>query len=200
MNRTYGMAPAMRATALILGVLAALSAFAADVYPTLPPVEFLDTEVVTNMSIPIPVQGGREYFFELAFAGSASNNVEIAFGEDADGDGVLSFEEVSLSAGWDCGEWFVENRTMDERISGPGGDYACELVGHVRLGANGRMREISFHDGASALFPALAASAKAWESPRDWNMVRLLGRGENVRTGERFHVVVTSRGLVFQFM
>ena len=99
MNRTYGMVLAMRATALILGVFAAMLAFVADVYPTLPPVEFLDTEVVTNVSISTPAQGGREYFFELAFVGSASNNVEIAFGEDADGDGVLSFEEVSLSAG-----------------------------------------------------------------------------------------------------
>ena len=63
----------------------------------------------------------------MTFSGTASNNVEIAFGTDADGDGALSVDEIGLSAGW--------------------------------------------------------------------NMVRLVGRGENIRSGEHFHVMATSHGI-----
>ena len=88
-------------------------AVAADIRPVLPPVQHLDTEVVTNLAISVASQRSREYAFELSFCGTASNNVEIAFGVDADGDGALSSNEIGLSAGWDCGEWLVMNAETD---------------------------------------------------------------------------------------
>ena len=96
-----------------IAVVAATVATATDIRPVLPLVEHPDTEVVTNIAV--SAQGSREYSFELAFSGTASNNVEIAFGTDADGDGALSVDEIGLSAGWDCGEWFVMNAATGER-------------------------------------------------------------------------------------
>ena len=183
---------------IISAVVATMIAVAADIRPVLPSVQHLDTEVVTNLAISAAVQGSREYAFELSFSGTASNNVEIAFGADADGDGELSFDEIGLSVGWDCGEWFVMNAETDERVSVEAADGAHSLVGMIRLRTNGRVREISFGDGPATLFPALQSAALGWTFPVEWNMVRLVGRGENVRSGEQFHVTATCHGLMFR--
>ena len=42
-----------------------------------------------------------------------SNNVEVAIGCDADGDGHLSLDESDLTVGYDCGEWFVRSAEKD---------------------------------------------------------------------------------------
>ena len=173
-------------------------AAAADIRPVLPSVQHLDTEVVTNVAISAAAQGSREYAFELSFCGTASNNIEIAFGVDADGDGVLSSNEIGLSAGWDCGEWFVMNIATDERVSAEAADGTHSLGGMIRLHKNGRVREISFGDSSATLFPALQGTARSWTFPVAWNMIRLVGRGENVRYGEQFHVTATSHGFMFR--
>ena len=181
-----------------IAVVATTVAAAADIRPVLPPVQHLDTEVVTNVAISAAAQGSREYAFELSFSGTASNNVEIAFGADANGDGALSSDEIGLSAGWDCGEWFVMNAGTDERVSVEAADGVHSLVGMIRLRTNGRVREISFGDGPATLLPAIQSAARSWAFPAAWNMVRLVGRGENVRSGEQFHVTATSHGLMFR--
>ena len=184
--------------AFSIAVFVATAAVAADIRPVFPPVQHLDTEVVTNLAISAATQGLREYAFELSFSGTASNNVEIAFGADADGDGALSSDEIGLSVGWDCGEWFVMNAATGERVSAEAADGAHSLVGMIRLRTNGRVREISFGGGSATLFPAIQSAMRGWTFPVRWNMVRLVGRGENVRHGEQFHVTVTSHGLMFR--
>jgi len=185
----------MRLVAQFSSIAAFLAtvASATDIRPVLPPVECPDTEVVTNVAV--SAQGSREYAFELAFSGTVSNNVEIAFGADADGDGALSVEEIGLSAGWDCGEWFVKNAATGERESSFAAEGAHMLAGMIRLRTGGRVREIAFCDGAAALFPMLNGAARTWAFPAGWNMVRLVGRGENFRSGEQFHVTATSHGI-----
>ena len=42
-----------------------------------------------------------------------SNNVEVAIGCDANGDGHLSLDESGLTVGYDCGEWFVRSAEKD---------------------------------------------------------------------------------------
>ncbi|MBR4615888.1 MAG: hypothetical protein IKO55_09795 [Kiritimatiellae bacterium] len=188
----------MKTKLFLIGSFAATVTAATDMRPVLPPVEYPDTEVVTNVVISTVAQGSREYAFELTFSGTVSNNVEIAFGADADGDGALSVDEIGLSAGWDCGEWFVMNAATDEREAASAAEGTHSFVGAIRLRTSGRVREIAFRDGATALFPSLQCAARAWSFPVGWNMVRLVGRGENVRSGDQFHVAVTSHGLMFR--
>ena len=57
----------------------------------LPPSEYADTEVTEYASLQIPAKNARGLDIEMTFAGTALNNVEIALGRDADGDGRLSF-------------------------------------------------------------------------------------------------------------
>ena len=180
---------------LICSFLVAVVA-ATDIRPTLPQVEYPDTEVVTNVAV--SALGSREYAFELTFSGTASNNVEIAFGADADGDGALSVDEIGLSAGWDCGEWFVMNAATGERAVSSAAEGAHSLVGMIRLRTGGCVREIAFRDGAEVLFLTLQGVARAWSFPAGWNMVRLVGRGENIRSGEQFYVTATSNGITLR--
>ena len=188
----------MKNAVFAFALLAASTASAANFAPTLPPVEFLDTEVVTNVAISGVSQEARRYAFALSFVGSASNNVEIAFGTDTDGDGALSDEEAEFSAGWDCGKWFASNAITGERLVAEGADGFHEFVGGVHLRADGRVRAAAFRDGVTPLFPTLATAAKSWSFPAAWNMVRLVGRGENIRSGERFYISATVPGFAIR--
>lgn len=192
------MKETVRSVVFAFAFLAVATASAANFAPTLPQVEFLDTEVATNVAISDVSQEARRYAFSLSFVGSASNNVEIAFGTDTDGDGALSDEEVEFSAGWDCGEWFTSNAITGERLVAEGADGSHEFVGGVYLRADGRVRAAVFRNGVASLFPALAAAAKLWSFPATWNMVRLVGRGENIRSGERFYIFATVPGFAIR--
>ena len=140
----------------------------------------------------------HEFRFDIEFAGTASNGVEIAFGVDADGDGELSDGETDISAGWDCGELFVADNSADERSAEPSVDGVHVFSCVCRTRSDGRTVHAAFADNGSPVFPGLAASMPGRLYSPDWNIVRLVGRGENVRSGERFSVKATSFGLLFR--
>ena len=188
----------MKNIVLVLGLVAAAEVVAFGLSPTLPQVEFLDTETVTNVPIPSLAQYVRRYTFSMSFAATSSNNVEIAFGTDADNDDALSDDEVSLAAGWDCGEWFIMNTATGERFTADGANGLHDFVGSILLRADGRARTVTFHDGTTPLFPGFSATARSWEIPSDWDMVRLVGRGENIRTGERFSISAIAPGFAIR--
>ena len=107
------------------------------VRPVLPPVEYLDTETVTNVPFSAWQEHLRHFTFKLAFNATPSNNVEMAFGTDgATGttgvspveDGTLSPDECDLVVGWDCGAWFVEKGTTGERVTAAPTDEHGENV------------------------------------------------------------------------
>lgn len=175
------------------------------VRPELPPVEHLDTETVTNVPFTAWQEHLRHFTFKLAFNATPSNNVEMAFGTDGTtgttgvlsvADGVLSPDEFDLTVGWDCGAWFVEDGATGERVTTApiGGCGAHELVVRVRLGRTGAIDDVRFLDNGAEVFPELAASKPPWLHASGWNRLRLVGRGENVRAGERFFAQVTPEG------
>ena len=175
------------------------------VRPVLPPVEHLDTETVTNVPFTAYQPHLRHFIVKLAFNATPSNNVEMAFGTDGTtgttgvlsvADGVLSPDEFDLTVGWDCGAWFVEDGATGERVTTApiGGCGAHELVVRVRLGRTGAIDDVRFLDNGAEVFPELAASKPPWLHASGWNRLRLVGRGENVRAGERFFAQVTPEG------
>lgn len=193
----------MRSLALIFAVFA-WSAIEWPAYalpavrPVLPPVANADTETVTNVAFAAWEQGLREFRFDLEFTGTASNNVEMAFGTDADGNGELSDGEVAVLAGWDCGELFIANNATDERFTeaSTAGAHVFSCVCAMR--SSGRVVNVACTDNGAAVFLDLAAAKPAWLHSLDWNMVRLTGRGENVRVGERFSTKITPSGFFFR--
>ena len=175
------------------------------VRPVLPSVEHLDTETVTNVPFTAWQEHRRHFTFKVAFDATPLNNVEMAFGTDgATGttgvppveDGTLSPDESDLVVGWDCGAWFVEEGATGERVTAApaGGCGAHELVVRVRLGRGGAIDDVRFLDNGAEVFAELSASKPPWLHASGWNRLRLVGRGENVRAGERFFAQVTPDG------
>lgn len=71
----------------------------------LPTWTYPDTEVTTNVVYDFTSRSASELRFSIAAEASPSNAFTIAFGCDADDDGVLSLDESDFTAGWDCGVW-----------------------------------------------------------------------------------------------
>ena len=90
---------------IMAAVLASIAVCAASAAP-LPQPTFADAGACTNVALSALSASGS-LSFSLVFRPSASNNVEVAFGVDLDGDGALSPDERRMTAGWDCGAWFM---------------------------------------------------------------------------------------------
>ena len=102
----------MQAFVCLLAVLFSACSHAVEV-PALPQSEFADTEVSTNFTFAVGAVANRRLVFTLELQASPSNNVEVAIGCDANGDGHLSLDESGLTVGYDCGEWFVRSAEKD---------------------------------------------------------------------------------------
>ena len=79
----------------------------------LPSSDFPDTEASTNFPFAVAAVPSHRLVFSLEFQSSASNNVEVAIGRDADCDGRLSLDETAIAVGYDCGDWFVRSAAAD---------------------------------------------------------------------------------------
>ena len=132
---------------------------------------------------------------------SPSNNVEVAFGTDADGDGVLDLGETDCVIGWDCGAWFVRK----------GADGACQMENgewKIENGVEPEVRTLSWGgrvgaDGTPSRFEATADGSPAFAERSlesiyrpSWNLLRLTGRGLDASL-ETFSVSATPDGTVF---
>ena len=90
--------------------------------PQLPSAVLPDTEVSTNVSLLAYCPGTDQVFSLRLQAGNCSSNeVLVAVGHDADGDGDLAFDETDFVLGCDCGErYFVDYAA--QRVLGNVGD------------------------------------------------------------------------------
>ena len=87
-------------------VAAALTANALTLDMLRQPAAFADREASGDTAIPSVARDNlRRFSLELAFAATPSNNVQVAFGRDAEPlDGKLAAEETAFIIGWDSGE------------------------------------------------------------------------------------------------
>ena len=89
-----------------------MAAFAVTVEP-LPPSEFADTEVSTNIAFVVDRSTMTRIEFTVALDATPTNNVEVAIGTDGNGDGNLSVEEAAYVFGYDCGTWFARSAGLE---------------------------------------------------------------------------------------
>ena len=80
---------------------------------TPPPSQCADTESTFGCPHEDWLDIGRHIELWLSLFATPSNNVQVAFGKDANADGILAPEETQFVAGFDCGTWFVR----DERAN-----------------------------------------------------------------------------------
>ena len=81
-----------------------MTAFAVTVKP-MPPCAYADTEVSTNIAFVVDRAMMTRIEFTVALDATPTNNVEVAIGTDANGDGNLAPEEAAYVFGYDCGRW-----------------------------------------------------------------------------------------------
>ena len=168
---------------------------------SLPPAVHADTEVSTNVPFTAALDAAGRFAFDLSCRATPSNNVEVAFGTDANGNGVLEPEETDRVVGWDCGSWFTRK----------GADGACQMENgewKIENGVEPEVRTLSWRvrvgaDGTPSRFEATADGTLVFAdlplestySP-SWNLLRLTGRGLDASL-EAFTVSVTPDGTTF---
>ena len=101
----------MKLLICVFAAAAGLCSFGLEITP-LPLSDFPDTEIATNFPFAVAAPSHR-LVFSLEFQSSASNNVEVAIGRDANEDGRLSLDETAIVVGYDCGRWFVRSAAAD---------------------------------------------------------------------------------------
>ena len=101
---------AKRTTTCVACVLSISAVFAVETtLPTPPPSEYADTESRIDFAVTNWPGLGRHIKLWLSAVTTPSNNVQIAFGRDANADGTLAPHEIQIVAGFDCGSWFVRD-------------------------------------------------------------------------------------------
>ena len=167
-----------------------------------------DTETVTNVPFTAAFDAAGRFRLSLSCLATPSNNVEAAFGVDRNLDGVLALEETDCVVGWDCGAWFVRKGADGARTEQSGvvpADGVSELSWSVQTSREGAATRLEAAvDGAPA-FAELGAReprrhelAAGWLYRREWNMVKLTGRGLEGH-GEAFAVQVLPDAVVIRF-
>ena len=67
--------------------------------PSMPPSEYADCEVVTNCVFDASRGDAKMFSVKIGIDATPSNGVEVVFGRDADGDGILSRTEEAMAVG-----------------------------------------------------------------------------------------------------
>ena len=129
-----------------------MAAVAVTVTP-FPPSEFADTEVSTNIAFVVERPAMTRIEFTVALDATPTNNIEVAIGTDANGDGNLSVVESAYAFGYDCGRWFKREVEL----------FDCSDCSNVRLNAEGRIEKTFV--------------LKKRQLDTAWNLVKVTRRG-----------------------
>ena len=99
---------------LCLGLAMAVNASARVVVSALPEAVRPDAEVSTNIALNVNAARLQTLMFSVEFESCVTNEVLVALGADADGDGDLSVDEADIVFGCDCGAWYRANLRTGE--------------------------------------------------------------------------------------
>ena len=172
-----------RVVLFVVAVLAVEAALARTIVvpPAMP--EYADTEVSTNIAFNADDAHMREFEMRFALDGGMSNCVQVAFGKDADGDGVLGADEAETLYGWRNGRYFAESVTEGLRVeeADSGNVHSRMFAINLRLKKGEGLRYFTAtNDMGVAIFTNLNATVQNWLYKPDWNMMRVTRRGPGV--------------------
>jgi hypothetical protein len=153
--------------------------------PRLPAPSFADKEVSGHVGLPEKsVPDLCRFRLVLDFNATASNNVQVAFGRDAEpADGHLAAEETDFILGWDSGAWFLRPSGLRERYTFTPIDGQTPrrrtLTMVMRVGTDGVLQSLTFEDDAGAfVFASLSLSPPpSWLTVTHWTHMRVTVRG-----------------------
>ena len=173
------------------------------VVPPVPAPEFADTEVSTNIAVRVSDLHVQEIGMRFALHGACiSNCLQVAFGRDVDGDGVLGVNESETLFGWRNGRYFAENMPGGVRVEEAASDGGTSRVFTVnfRLSKGRGLRHFTAtNETGVAVFTNFSASAQGWLYSPEWNMMRVTRRGPGV-PDEWFSCGISSHFFVIRLM
>ena len=165
---------------VLISCLAPLFASAGEL-PVPTTCELAHEEASTNVVLSLADK--NVFRLSMAVAADVSNNVELAFGTDANADGALSDGESDLLLGWRQTGWFVENCADETRydIATQPGSQSLSWV--VRYNGSGAMALSATLNGGG-IFANLSQNAPKWLIRRDWNLVKVTSRGTSAHPAQ----------------
>ena len=144
----------------------------------LPESSWADTETSTNIPLSVCANESRILSFSMSLFATPSNNVQVAAGCDADGNGSLGIDETGLVVGWDCGEWVVRGPGFEEGFRAEPATGGASKHLELRLWAKpGAVREIAASENGQPLAFGFPAALPAWAFDDSWDMLRFTARG-----------------------
>ena len=147
--------------------------------PAMPPPEYDDCEVVTNCVFDASRDDAKMFAVKIELDAVPSNGVEVVFGYDADGDGILSRTEETMAIGYDCGEWKVVNLVTGEKFSCAGTSGHSALDWKLRLNRNRTPRSLTVTVNGQLTFTQLSTPPPFRFDPT-WNAAKIIRRGQSV--------------------
>ena len=146
--------------------------------PSMPTPEHDDCEVVTNCVFDASRGDAKMFAVRIELDATPSNGVEVVFGRDADGDGILSRTEEAISVGYDCGEWKVVNLVTGDKFTCDGASGRAALDWKLRLNANRSPRSLAAMVNGQSTFTQLATPPPFVFEPT-WNAAKIIRRGQS---------------------
>ena len=156
-------------TALILSACAHASPGVA-----VPPSDFVDAEAATNVVFDAGDVYARRLDLTLELNAAASNNVIVAFGYDANTNGVLERAEADILVGWEGGVWIWRDRRAHIGQQAARADGVRQLDWRLQLDAQRRAKSLAASDVDGSVF---AANVPATLFDPAWNLMRVTTRG-----------------------
>ena len=180
----------MKKCLLVAVGLAARIGFGAVEVEGLPAWEIVDTEVSTNVPLSCAKENARHLLVSLELAGTASNNVEVAFGRDVNTNGVLEVGEIGMTVGWECGEWKLRVKSEELRVTSDEPGVLCDEWTAEPVTTN-RIKRLDFDvtvirmkakrlassENGVAMDWGLAAQVPKELFDRSWDTLKLTVRG-----------------------
>ena len=167
--------------AVVLFVIASTGEADVLVAPRLPEPATVGMEVSTNLDFKAIRSDLRRLEVRMECLGTASNCVQLAFGRDLDSDGVLAPEETSLTLGWRCGRYFIEDAATGQRHEEdalPGGGSIRSLSLNVLVDDKLVLKAAAARDEANrVLFGEVLFMPPVWLQGIDWDTCRVTRRG-----------------------
>ncbi len=174
-------------TWLIAIVVAAFGTLSADarqfVVPPQPVSPYADTEVSTNVVLLGSRTDVREVKLHLQIHGTPTNDLEVAFGNDVNTNGVLDVEEAETVYGWRGGRYFIENVLAWDRFEVEAAANAqCGVIDiQVQNDKDFVPKSSTATCGGEPAFESLLVdSPPSWLFNSSWKLARVVRRSAGV--------------------
>ena len=154
-----------------------------EVTPVPMPQDVVTEVVATNFAFNLNSETLRGIELRFLLDGCASNCLRVAFGRDADENGILDVEEMETLYGWRNGRYFAESVRDGVRIEEAAANFQMSRSFAVNLETKKGVGQYAFsatNETGAAILTNLSATAQSWLYSPDWNMMRVTRRGPGI--------------------